>query len=54
MFGYEKDELIGKPLDTLIPKRYHHTHVENFIAKSGKRQMGHGHDLFGRNILLLK
>ncbi len=50
MFGYRKDELMGKPLDTLIPKRYHHNHdahVENFIAKSGKRQMGHGRDLFG-------
>lgn len=50
MFGYEKDELIGKPLDILIPKRYHHnhdTHVEHFIAKSGKRQMGQGRDLFG-------
>ena len=50
MFGYEKDELMGKPLDTLIPKRYHQnhdTHVEHFIAKSGKRQMGHGRDLFG-------
>tara|TARA_R110001592_G_scaffold109196_7_gene304702 strand:- start:6808 stop:8319 length:1512 start_codon:yes stop_codon:yes gene_type:complete len=50
MFGYEKDELLGKPLDTLIPSRYHHhhdTHVENFIAKSGKRQMGHGRDLYG-------
>ena len=50
MFGYEKEELIGKPLDILIPNRYHHnhdTHVENFIAKSGKRQMGHGRDLFG-------
>jgi PAS domain S-box-containing protein len=56
MFSYEKDELIGKPQDILIPSRYHHnhdTHVENFIAKSGKRQMGHGNDLFGRNILLL-
>lgn len=50
MFGYEKDELIGKPLDTLIPKRYRHshdTHVKDFIAKSDKRQMGHGRDLFG-------
>ena len=50
MFGYEKDELIGKHLDILIPKRYHHNHdahVEHFIAKSGKRQMGHDLDLFG-------
>ncbi|MGB3149771.1 MAG: PAS domain S-box protein, partial [Maribacter sp.] len=50
MFGYEKDELMGKPLDTLIPKRYRHNHdahVENFIEKSEKRQMGHGSDLYG-------
>ena len=50
MFGYEKEELIGKPLDILIPKRYHHNHdahVDNFISKSEKRQMGHGRDLFG-------
>jgi PAS domain S-box-containing protein len=50
MFGYEKEELIGKPLDTLIPKRYHHNHdahVDHFISKSEKRQMGHGLDLFG-------
>lgn len=50
MFGYKKDELIGKKLDILIPKRYHKNHdvhVEKFIAQSGKRQMGHGRDLFG-------
>ena len=50
MFGYQKDELIGNPLDTLIPKRYRHSHdahVENFIEKSEKRQMGHGGDLYG-------
>ena len=50
MFGYKKKELIGKPLDTLIPKRFRHNHdaqVENFIAKSDKRQMGHGRELFG-------
>lgn len=50
MFGYKKKELMGKPLDTLIPNRYHHghdAHVENFIAVSDKRQMGHGRDLFG-------
>ena len=50
MFGYAKDELLGKPLDTLIPRRYHahhDRHVEHFIAKSEKRQMGHGRDLHG-------
>ena len=50
MFRYKKDELIGKPLDTVIPKRYHHNHdahVERFIEKGGKRQMGHGRDLYG-------
>lgn len=50
MFRYKKKELIGKPLDTLIPKRYrnsHDAHVENFIAVSDKRQMGHGRELYG-------
>ncbi|WP_339714181.1 PAS domain-containing sensor histidine kinase [uncultured Kriegella sp.] len=50
MFGYDKNELIGKHLDTLIPKRYlknHGHHVENFVKKSEKRQMGHGRDLHG-------
>lgn len=50
MFGYGKDDLLGKPLDALIPKRFHtghDQHVSNFINKSEKRQMGQGHDLFG-------
>lgn len=50
MFGYNKGELLGKPLDTLIPQRYHHNHgqhVEHFIEKSQRRQMGHGRDLHG-------
>lgn len=51
MFGYGKDELYGKPLDILIPQRYHKhhdQHVQNFIDKSEKRQMGHGRDLNGK------
>ncbi len=50
IFGYEKDELIGKSLDTLIPMKYHHAHahhVDTFFENSGKRQMGHGRDLYG-------
>ena len=50
MFGYDVDELEGKPLDTLIPSQYHHAHsnhVDNFIKKSEKRQMALGRDLSG-------
>ncbi|HET8735141.1 MAG TPA: PAS domain S-box protein [Pricia sp.] len=50
MFGYGKDELLGRHLDTLIPRRYHKEHdrhVEQFIEKTEKRQMGHGRDLHG-------
>ena len=50
MFGYNKNELIGKSLDLLIPKRYHKhhdQHVKGFIDKKQKRQMGHGRELFG-------
>lgn len=52
MFGYKKDEVIGKPLELLIPKRYHQHHehhVKGFIDKNQKRQMGHGRELFGIN-----
>ncbi|MFO7744462.1 MAG: PAS domain-containing sensor histidine kinase [Psychroflexus sp.] len=50
MFGYTKNELIGQHLDLLIPKKYranHHKHVDKFIDKSEKRQMGHGRNLHG-------
>lgn len=50
MFGYSKNELLSKPLDTLIPHRYHKNHdhhVERFIEKSERRQMGHGRDIHG-------
>ncbi len=50
MFGYATDELLGKPLDSVIPRRYHGNHdhyVDSFIKKSEKRQMGHGRDLHG-------
>lgn len=50
MFGYESDELIGKPLQTLIPREYHPNHGQHFkgyIEQPGKRQMGRGRDLFG-------
>jgi len=50
MFGYDKEELIGKSLDCIIPKRYHHKHeghFSSFMKKSEKRKMGQGRDLSG-------
>lgn len=50
IFGYGKDELVGKPLQTLIPRDFHKvhkSHFKEFMADSGKRQMGMGRDLFG-------
>ncbi|MBT8261248.1 MAG: PAS domain-containing sensor histidine kinase [Bacteroidia bacterium] len=50
LFGYKKDELVGKSLNTLIPEKYHHnhsSHFKSFMNESTKRQMGHGRDLYG-------
>jgi len=50
MFGYEKGELVDKPLNILIPSRHqqaHPQHVKTFIKTTETRQMGHGRDLFG-------
>ncbi|WP_346883544.1 PAS domain-containing sensor histidine kinase [uncultured Algibacter sp.] len=51
LFGYDDEELVGKQLETLIPKKYHHNHpkhVNSFLENSGKRQMGQGRDLYGQ------
>jgi PAS domain S-box-containing protein len=50
MFGYEREELIDKPIDTLIPMKYHAghgTHFNNFMREGKSRQMGHGRDIYG-------
>ena len=49
-FGYDNtDELIGKPIEYLIPMRYHskHVHLRNhYIEDPHPRPMGLGKDLF--------
>lgn len=50
MFGHRRDELLGKPVETLVPTRYqkmHPNHREAFRKKPQKRQMGAGRDLAG-------
>jgi PAS domain S-box-containing protein len=51
LFGYTRDELIGQPVEMLVPDRQrlqHHHHRQGFVAQPKVRRMGAGLDLFGR------
>jgi protein-histidine pros-kinase len=48
MLGYEPDELLGQPVEILLPERYregHHALREGFLRDPGVRPMGAGRDL---------
>ncbi|WP_295116981.1 PAS domain-containing sensor histidine kinase [uncultured Chitinophaga sp.] len=50
LFGYASEELLGKDIETLIPKRYYKSHVtqrSEYMHKPVSRPMGHGVNLFG-------
>ena len=43
LFGYHRDELIGQPLETLVPERFHQSHVFHrgkFFDTPTERKMG--------------
>jgi PAS domain S-box-containing protein len=49
-FGYERGELVGKPVDVLIPHRFRAHHPEflaGFFRAPSRRPMGTGRSLFG-------
>jgi PAS domain S-box-containing protein len=51
LFGYPRTELLGKPVEMLVPERYgsaHTEHRESFLQQPSARAMGAGRDLFGR------
>lgn len=51
IFGYDTNELIGKPLNNLIPSNYHASHqghFKSFMKNQERRRMGHGRDIFGK------
>lgn len=51
LFGYEKGELVLKKIETLVPTRFEHSHVQNranFNKKPTPRVMGKGFTLFGK------
>ncbi len=50
MFGYKREELIGSPIEILIPHQHrphHHKLRERFYQKPSNRVMGHNRDLSG-------
>ena len=51
MFGYSRQEMVGHPVEMLIPIRLrdvHHQHRADYFAHPRKRPMGIGLDLAGR------
>ena len=52
LFGYDHDELVGLPLETLVPESLRKTHVsrrESFFSAPLTRSLGSGLDLSGRH-----
>jgi PAS domain S-box-containing protein len=51
LFGYRRDELLGQPVETLLPERYRIAHPglrDGFFAAPNARRMGEGRELNGR------
>lgn len=51
LFGYKREELIGRAIEDLVPDRYRERHpaqVYGFFAEPKARAMGAGRELFGR------
>lgn len=51
MFGYAYDELVGNPVETLVPRNLHSKHVKmrkGFEKKPDNRPMGAGMNLLGQ------
>jgi PAS domain S-box-containing protein len=51
LFGYPREELFGRDVETLLPERFraaHRGHRDGFLAAPSARPMGAGLELFGR------
>jgi PAS domain S-box-containing protein len=51
LFGYQRDELLGQPIEVLVPERFRANHVRHrtaFVRNPKSRPMGSGLELYGR------
>ncbi|HSW11435.1 MAG TPA: PAS domain S-box protein [Solimonas sp.] len=51
MFGYQREELLGAPIETLVPERLrrgHSVHRDGYFSEPKVREMGAGIELLGR------
>jgi PAS domain S-box-containing protein len=51
LFGYPREELIGKPVEILMPERFQHRHEAHrdaYVSDPHTRPMGIGLELYGR------
>ena len=51
LFGYHRDEMLGQPVEKLVPERFrghHPMHRSSYFAEPQVRPMGVGRDLYGR------
>jgi PAS domain S-box-containing protein len=49
LFGYTQQELVGKPIEVLVPERFRANHLRHrtgFLAEPRVRSMGEGRDLY--------
>lgn len=50
MFGYAREDLVGKPIEELMPERFrarHEGHRRGYVREPRVRPMGEGRELFG-------
>jgi two-component system cell cycle sensor histidine kinase/response regulator CckA len=50
LFGYKREELLGQPVEVLVPERFwavHRAHRDHYMADPVARPMGAGSELFG-------
>jgi PAS domain S-box-containing protein len=51
LFGYRRDELLGRPVEVLVPERWRDRHVgerAEYVAAPKAKPMGLGRELYGR------